>query len=69
MSDFRSDAAAAAEWVARYLEGVRELPVLSRVEPGRIKAALPDGPPERAEPFAAVRSSARIPGSLPEIAK
>ena len=54
MSDFRSDAAAAAEWVARYLEGVRELPVLSQVEPGRIKAALPGAPPERAEPFTAV---------------
>ena len=54
MSDFRSDAASAAEWVARYLEGVRELPVLSQVEPGRIKAALPGAPPEQAEPFAAV---------------
>jgi aromatic-L-amino-acid/L-tryptophan decarboxylase len=54
MSDFRADAAAASEWVARYLEGVRELPVLSRVEPGQIKAALPDAPPDRPEPFAAV---------------
>ena len=54
MSDFRADAAAASEWVARYLEGVRELPVLSRVEPGQIKAALPDVPPDRPEPFAAV---------------
>jgi len=54
VSDFRADAAAASEWVARYLEGVRELPVLSRVEPGQIKAALPDAPPDRPEPFAAV---------------
>jgi aromatic-L-amino-acid decarboxylase len=54
VSDFRSDAASAAEWVARYLEGVRELPVLSQVEPGQIKAALPGAPPERAEPFSAV---------------
>ncbi|HSE81915.1 MAG TPA: aminotransferase class V-fold PLP-dependent enzyme [Gaiellaceae bacterium] len=54
MSDFRADAAAASEWVARYLEGVRELPVLSRIEPGQIKAALPDVPPDRPEPFAAV---------------
>jgi aromatic-L-amino-acid decarboxylase len=54
VSDFRSDAALAAEWVARYLDGVRELPVLSQVDPGRIKAALPGAPPERAEPFAAV---------------
>jgi aromatic-L-amino-acid decarboxylase len=54
MSEFRADAAAASEWVARYLEGVRDLPVLSRVEPGQIKAALPTAPPEQAEPFAAV---------------
>jgi aromatic-L-amino-acid decarboxylase len=54
MSEFRADAAAASEWIARYLEGVRDLPVLSRVEPGQIKAALPTAPPEQAEPFAAV---------------
>ncbi len=54
MTDFREDAAATAEWVARYLEGVRELPVLAQVEPGRIRAALPVAPPEQAEPFAAV---------------
>jgi aromatic-L-amino-acid decarboxylase len=54
MNAFRDDAAAASEWVARYLEGVRELPVLSQVEPGRIKAALPDSPPDRPEPFSAV---------------
>jgi aromatic-L-amino-acid/L-tryptophan decarboxylase len=54
MSAFRDDAAAASEWVARYLEGVRELPVLAQVEPGRIKEALPDSPPDRPEPFSAV---------------
>lgn len=54
MSDFREDAAAVAEWIARYLEGVRERPVLARVEPGEIRAALPASPPEAAEPFAAV---------------
>ncbi|MGH3033511.1 MAG: pyridoxal phosphate-dependent decarboxylase family protein [Gaiellaceae bacterium] len=51
---FREDGAAALEWVARYLEGVRELPVLSQVKPGAIRAALPVSPPERAEPFAEV---------------
>jgi aromatic-L-amino-acid/L-tryptophan decarboxylase len=54
VSDFRADAAAAAEWVARYLEGVRELPVLAQVEPGEIRSALPASPPEGAEPFGAV---------------
>jgi aromatic-L-amino-acid decarboxylase len=52
--DFREDAAAASEWVARYLEGVRERPVLAQVEAGEIRAALPASPPETAEPFAAV---------------
>ena len=54
MTDFRADAAAAADWVARYLEGVRERPVLAQVAPGEVRAALPASPPETAEPFAAV---------------
>jgi aromatic-L-amino-acid decarboxylase len=51
---FRDDGAAALEWVASYLERLREYPVLARVEPGEIRARLPAAPPERAEPFAAV---------------
>jgi aromatic-L-amino-acid decarboxylase len=51
---FGEDGAAALDWVARYLEGVGELPVRSRVAPGDIRAALPAAPPEQAEPFAAV---------------
>ena len=54
MSDFRADGAAALEWAAQYLEGVRELPVLSRVEPGAVRSALPATPPDEPEPFAAV---------------
>jgi aromatic-L-amino-acid decarboxylase len=54
MTDFRADGAAALEWAARYLEGVRELPVLSRVEPGAVRAALPAAPPDEPEPFTAV---------------
>jgi aromatic-L-amino-acid/L-tryptophan decarboxylase len=48
---FRDDGVAAVEWVARYLEGVRELPVLAQVEPGRVRDALPPVPPDRGEPF------------------
>jgi len=51
---FREDGYAAVDWAARYLEGVRELPVLARVEPGEIRAALPASAPERGEPFAEV---------------
>jgi aromatic-L-amino-acid decarboxylase len=54
MSTFREDGALALEWVASYLEGVREQPVLARVEPGAIAAALPEGPPEEPEPFSAL---------------
>ncbi len=54
MSTFREDGAAALDWVAGYLERVREYPVLSQVEPGAIRAALPPVPPEQAEPFSAV---------------
>ena len=54
MSTFREDGAAALEWVAGYLDTVRDRPVLSRVEPGEIRAALPQAPPEAAEPFAAL---------------
>jgi aromatic-L-amino-acid/L-tryptophan decarboxylase len=48
---FREDGAAALEWVASYLEGVRERPVLSQLEPGAVRGSLPPSPPERAEPF------------------
>src|SRR5581483_6143973 len=51
---FREDGEAALEWAASYLERVRELPVLAQVQPGEIRAALPDSPPELGEPFADV---------------
>ncbi|MBA3434455.1 MAG: aminotransferase class V-fold PLP-dependent enzyme [Actinobacteria bacterium] len=54
MSSFREDGVAAVDWVASYLEGVRDLPVLAQVEPGAIRAALPISPPEEPEPFASV---------------
>jgi aromatic-L-amino-acid decarboxylase len=54
VTSFREDGAAALDWVASYLEGVRELPVLAQVAPGELRARLPASPPERAEPFAAV---------------
>src|SRR5687768_10559395 len=51
---FREDGAEALEWVARYLERLREFPVLAQVEPGEIAARLPAEPPDAPEPFAAV---------------
>ncbi|MDQ3866172.1 MAG: aminotransferase class V-fold PLP-dependent enzyme [Actinomycetota bacterium] len=52
--DLRRDGAAALEWVARYLETLRDLPVRAEVSPGDVRARLPASPPERCEPFAAV---------------
>jgi aromatic-L-amino-acid decarboxylase len=54
VSTFREDGSLALEWVASYLDRVRELPVLSQLEPGEIRAALPQSAPEEPEPFAAV---------------
>jgi aromatic-L-amino-acid/L-tryptophan decarboxylase len=41
----------AAEWCASYLDRVGDLPVLSRVQPGEIAAALPEHAPEHGEPL------------------
>ncbi|HET8812052.1 MAG TPA: aminotransferase class I/II-fold pyridoxal phosphate-dependent enzyme [Gaiella sp.] len=46
------DGLATLEWLERYLERVRELPVLAQVEPGEIRARLPEHAPEAGEPFA-----------------
>ncbi|HET9437996.1 MAG TPA: pyridoxal-dependent decarboxylase [Gaiellaceae bacterium] len=54
MTDLRADGALALEWVASYLERVRELPVLAQVEPGAIRDGLPATPPDDPEPFSAL---------------
>ena len=45
------DGRATLEWIERYLERVRDLPVLAQVEPGEIRSQLPAHPPEQGEPF------------------
>src|SRR5947207_8273591 len=42
------------EWIADYLERADRYPVLSRVQPGAITAALPETAPEDPEPFDAI---------------
>lgn len=51
---FREDGTAAVDWIASYLERVRDLPVLAQVEPGELRARLPEAAPDRGEPFADV---------------
>jgi aromatic-L-amino-acid decarboxylase len=52
--DFREDGVLALDWVASYLERVGDYPVLSQVEPGALRAALPPTPPDDPEPFSNV---------------
>jgi len=47
--DFRRFGHQLIDWVADYLEQVEDLPVLSQIEPGDLKAQLPTSPPEKGE--------------------
>ena len=51
---FREDLDRAADWADAYLERVGDLPVAASVEPGAIRALLPDAAPEHGEPFEAL---------------
>src|SRR5262249_37297288 len=46
-----TNGAAALEWIAKYLERVERLPVLSQVKTGEVLASLPQHPPSTGEPF------------------
>ena len=48
------DGLATLEWLERYLERVRDLPVLAQVAPGEIRARLPERAPDEGQPFAEV---------------
>ena len=52
--EFRLHGRAVVDWIADYYERVESLPVLSRVEPGEVRASLPSEPPVRGEPFEAI---------------
>lgn len=49
--EFRRNAHRLVDWIADYRARVAELPVMSRVEPGAVRAQLPPAPPERPEPL------------------
>src|ERR1700730_8641821 len=50
-ADFRRHGHEMVDWIADYLEHSDRYPVLSRIKPGDIVAALPDHAPEDGEPF------------------
>ncbi len=52
--EFRKYGHQVVDWIAQYLEEVESRPVLSQLEPGDVRDALPDAPPEDPEPFEAV---------------
>ena len=49
--EFRNAARAHSEWIAEYMEHVREYPVVPAVRPGEIAAKLPSVGPEHGEPI------------------
>jgi aromatic-L-amino-acid decarboxylase len=51
---FRRHGHELVDWIAEYLEHADRYPVLSRVKPGDIAAALPSHAPEDGEPFEAI---------------
>jgi aromatic-L-amino-acid/L-tryptophan decarboxylase len=49
---FRRHGRAVIDWIADYLAGVGQLPVLAQVRPGEVRDQLPESPPSAPEPFA-----------------
>jgi len=52
--EFRRYGHAVVDWIADYHSRIESFPVLSQVQPGQIRAALPANPPEHGEPFDAL---------------
>ena len=52
--EFRRHARTVVDWIADYYERVESLPVLSQVQPGQIRASLPERAPLQGETFDAV---------------
>jgi aromatic-L-amino-acid decarboxylase len=54
IDEFRENAHKVVDWMADYLENVRQYPVKSQAKPGEIKAQLPGVAPADGEDFAAI---------------
>ena len=52
--EFRQHGHAVVDWIADYYSRIESYPVLSRAEPGQVRASLPAKPPARGEPFATI---------------
>lgn len=51
IEEFRTAAYRHADWIAEYLQDVREYPVTTSLQPGELVAALPKRAPEKGEPI------------------
>ena len=49
--EFRRHGHELIDWIADYFEHIEELPVLAQIEPGDLKAQLPESPPQTGEPM------------------
>ncbi len=54
--EFRRHGHTVVDWIADYYTRIESFPVLSRVEPGQIRASLPPDPPTHGESFPAILS-------------
>jgi aromatic-L-amino-acid decarboxylase len=52
--EFRQHGHTVVDWIADYYGRIESYPVLSRAEPGQIRASLPADPPAQGEPFSAI---------------
>jgi aromatic-L-amino-acid/L-tryptophan decarboxylase len=52
--EFRTHGHALIDWISEYIEHVDSHPVASAVQPGEIRASMPEHPPTSAEPFTEV---------------
>jgi aromatic-L-amino-acid decarboxylase len=53
-ADFRRHGYALIDWIANYLDTVEDKPVSSQIEPGAIRALIPDHAPEEPEEFGSI---------------
>ncbi len=54
--DFRRFGHEFVDWIADYFERVEDLPVLAHMQPGDLKAQLPEAPPQRGESMDSILS-------------
>ncbi|TPW12973.1 MAG: putative aromatic amino acid decarboxylase, partial [Acidimicrobiaceae bacterium] len=52
--EFRTHGHALIDWITDYVENIEQHPVAAAVQPGDIRASMPEHPPAAAEPFGEV---------------